>query len=62
MLTISSALFVSKHIGKASTLAKRFNKIAFPSITGNAALGPISPNPKTAVPSDTTATIFPFIV
>ena len=31
---------------------------ALPSITGRAARGPISPSPNTAVPSDTTATVF----
>jgi len=56
--TISSTSLVSKHIGNASTPANSLNKIAFPSITGIAASGPMSPRPKTAVPSDTTATVF----
>ena len=34
----------------------------FPSITGLDASGPISPNPKTAVPFDITATKFPLVV
>jgi hypothetical protein len=38
------------------------NSIAFPSITGIAAKGPMSPRPSTAVPSDTTATVFFLIV
>ncbi|MNP37955.1 hypothetical protein D3C76_1314350 [compost metagenome] len=62
VLTISSTFLVSKHIGTASTLANSLNNIAFPSITGSPALGPISPNPNTAVPSVTTATRFPFEV
>ena len=49
-------------IGKASTLANSLNRIAFPSITGRPAYGPISPNPKTALPSLTTATILPLDV
>ena len=55
---ISSVSFVSKQIGKASIPANSLNKIDFPSITGIAASGPISPSPRTAVPSDTTATKF----
>ena len=53
---------VSKHIGIASTSPNSLNNTHFPSITGKAASGPISPNPNTAVPSVTTATKFPFEV
>jgi hypothetical protein len=53
---------VARQMGKASTPAKYLKRTAFPSITGKAASGPISPNPKTAVPSVTTATIFPLAV
>ena len=38
------------------------NKAALPSITGTAASGPMLPRPKTAVPSETIATVLPFIV
>jgi hypothetical protein len=60
--TISSTSRVSKQSGNASTPANSLNSIALPSITGIAARGPMSPNPKTAVPSDTTATVFRLIV
>ncbi len=46
------------HNGQASIPANSLNSIAFPSITGIAAFGPISPSPNTAEPSETTATIF----
>ncbi|MMZ61682.1 hypothetical protein D1872_238450 [compost metagenome] len=59
---ISSVSFVSRQIGKASTSASCLKSMDFPSITGAAALGPISPNPSTAVPSVTTATVFLFNV
>ena len=62
VLMISSGSFVSKQIGKASTPPNSLNKIALPYITGKAASGPISPSPKTAVPSETIATVWPFIV
>jgi hypothetical protein len=38
------------------------NSIAFPSITGIAASGPMLPRPSTAEPSETTATVFFLIV
>ena len=38
------------------------NSTALPSITGIAASGPMSPRPSTAVPSETTATVFDLIV
>ncbi|GAJ15075.1 unnamed protein product [marine sediment metagenome] len=53
---------MSKQIGNASTPANLLKSIAFPSITGNAAFAPIFPNPKTAEPSDKTATEFPLEV
>ncbi len=62
MLMISSVFLVFKQIGKALTSANFLNNIALPSITGKAASGPISPRPRTAVPSVTIATIFLLIV
>ena len=47
---------------KAFNTPSSLNKIALPSITGKLAPGPISPKPRTAVPSVTTATVFPFAV
>ena len=60
--TISSGSFVARQIGKASTSANSLKSIALPSITGIAASGPMSPRPSTAVPSETTATVFFLIV
>ena len=60
--TISSTERVSRQIGNASTPPNSLNSIALPSITGSAARGPMSPNPRTAVPSDTTATVLRLIV
>ena len=54
--TISSGSFVARQIGQASTPPNSLNRSAFPSITGIAPSGPMSPSPRTAVPSDTTAT------
>ena len=59
---ISFVSFVSIQIGKASTPPNSLNNAHFPSITGMAAAGPISPNPSTAVPSVITATKFPRLV
>ena len=42
--------------------AKILKSTPFPSITGLEASGPMSPNPKTAVPFVITATKFPFAV
>ena len=56
VVTISSVFFESMQIGKASTSANSLNSAHFPSITGIEASGPISPSPKTAVPSVITAT------
>ena len=61
-LTISSGSWVSRQIGKASTSANSLKSIALPSITGIAASGPMSPRPSTALPSETTATVFFLIV
>ena len=47
------------HSGKASTPASSLKSIALPSITGIAAWGPMLPRPSTAVPSETTATVWP---
>ncbi len=60
--TISSTSLVARHSGKASTPANSLKMSALPSITGWAALGPMSPRPSTAVPSVTTATAFCLIV
>ena len=40
----------------------RLNSAALPSITGSAAAGPMLPNPSTAEPSLTTATVLRFMV
>ena len=58
----SSGSLVSRHIGKASTSPNSLYIKALPSITGKAASGPISPSPKTAVPSVTIATVWLFKV
>ncbi len=60
--TISSTSFVATQTGKASTPPNSLKRTALPSITGIAASGPMSPRPSTAVPSDTTATVFFLIV
>jgi hypothetical protein len=62
MRTISSTSVVSRQSGNASTPARSLKSIALPSITGIAAPGPMSPSPRTAVPSDTTATVLPLMV
>jgi len=56
--TSSSVDETRRHTGKASIPANSLNSSALPSITGRAASGPISPRPRTAVPSVTTATVF----
>ena len=53
---------MSRQIGKASTLANSLKRAAFPSITGKEAAAPKFPKPKIALPSETTATVFPFKV
>ena len=62
VLTISSTSLLLTHRGMASTSPKALNKAHFPSITGIPASGPISPSPRTAVPSVTTATVFHLLV
>ena len=59
---ISSVSCVSKQIGNAFTPPNSLKRAAFPSITGMAARAPILPRPSTALPSDTTATVFDLIV
>ena len=57
VLTISSGSLELMQMGKASMSAKRLKRIDFPSMTGRAASGPMSPRPRTAVPSVMTATM-----
>ena len=59
---ISSVSFVPRQIGQASIPPNSLKSIAFPSMTGIAASGPMSPRPRTAVPSETMATAFLRIV
>ncbi len=61
-LIISSLSFIDIQSGNAFTLPRVLNKTAFPSITGNAPSGPISPSPRTLVPSHTIAILFHFEV
>ena len=44
--TISSASFVARQTGHASMPPNSLNRIAFPSMTGSAASGPMSPEPE----------------
>ncbi len=60
--TMTDGSLEAMAMGNASMPAKFLNKMAFPSITGIEARGPMSPKPRTAVPSVTTATIFPLEV
>ncbi len=60
--TSSSRSVTSRQIGTASTPPNCLNSSALPSITGRAAVGPMSPRPRTAVPSVTTATVCDFHV
>ena len=60
--TISWTSVVARQTGNASMPPNSLNSIALPSITGIAASGPMLPSPSTAVPSDTTATVFRLIV
>ena len=59
---ISSVSWVSRQMGKALTPPNSLKRTAFPSMTGMAARGPIFPSPSTALPSDTTATVFDLMV
>ena len=54
--TISSGSLVSSTIGMESRPPNVLNSADFPSITGSEAAGPMSPRPRTAVPSLITAT------
>ena len=56
VLTISSTSFERMQRGNASTSPKALKSAHLPSITGIPASGPMSPRPRTAVPSVTTAT------
>ena len=62
VVTISSTSVVARQSGQASMSANSLKSAALPSITGSAASGPMSPRPRTAVPSVTTATAFCFDV
>ena len=57
-----STSVASTSISKTSISAKILNNKPLPSITGLEASGPISPNPKTAVPLEITATKLPLEV
>ena len=61
-MTISSTSFVARQSGNASTPAISLKMTHLPSMTGCAPDGPMSPNPSTAEPSLTTATMFAFTV
>ncbi len=62
MVTISSTSVVCRQIGIEFSPAKWWNSSDFPSITGMAARGPMSPRPSTAVPSEITATVLARVV
>ncbi len=62
MRMISSVSWVSRHTGQASTFANCLNRAALPSMTGNAAAGPMLPRPSTAEPSETTAMVLRLMV
>ena len=57
--TTSSTSVTSMQTGTALMPANFLNSSALPSMTGIAAAGPMSPRPRTAVPSLTTATVLP---
>ena len=59
---IFSVSCVSRQIGNALMPPNSLNRTAFPSITGIAANGPILPSPRTALPSETTATVLDLMV
>jgi hypothetical protein len=54
--TIWSTSVVDSTMGTAESPANSANRQALPSMTGSDAVGPMSPRPSTAVPSETTAT------
>ena len=60
--TISSTSVVSRQIGTQSMPPNSLNSSDLPSITGSAATGPMSPRPRTAVPSVTMRIEFAFHV
>ena len=57
--TSSSTSCVSRTMGTDFRPANALNSCALPSMTGREACGPISPRPKTAEPSEITATVLP---
>jgi len=57
-----SGSFVSTMRGKPSTPPKYLYRRLLPSMTGMPALGPMSPMPRTRVPSLMTATVFHLLV
>ena len=57
-LTNSSTSWVLTHRGTASTSPKALKRTHLPSITGIPASGPMSPRPRTALPSVMTAAMF----
>ena len=60
--TILSTSFERTQSGMASTSPNSLKRTHLPSITGIPASGPMSPSPRTAVPSVTTATVFQRLV
>ena len=54
----ASGLLAAIGSGTASTPPSHLNRSAFPSITGSAARGPMSPSPSTREPSVTIAIVF----
>src|SRR5512136_518619 len=65
ILTVSMILsgsFVPRHRGKASTPPRYLNRSDLPSMTGMPASGPMSPRPRTLVPSEITPTVFHLLV
>jgi hypothetical protein len=54
--TIVSTSVVDRTTGTASRPPNSLNRQALPSMTGSDAVGPMFPRPRTAVPSETTAT------
>jgi hypothetical protein len=54
--TIWSTSLVDSTIGTADSPENSLNRQALPSMTGSDAAGPMSPRPRTAEPSETTAT------
>ena len=61
-LTMSSSSCPESTMGTESMPANSRNRMAFPSMTGRPAKPPMLPSPSTALPSETTATVFHFLV